>query len=131
MPPFLVSSRCPAANGHTGVRWVRIGIIGAGALGSVIGGIFWMPISSFFNIKKDINLNSLIYLEMINGFLTSVLGAILFRLFGLTPGFLVPIIMAAWITFSFFIHHQPLKYWIGWLVGMFIGWFTLARILVP
>src|SRR3984893_3815156 len=38
MLPFLVSFRCPAANGHTGVRRVRIGIIGAGALGSVIGG---------------------------------------------------------------------------------------------
>ena len=35
---FLVSSGCPTATG-TGVRQVKIGIIGAGALGSVIGGM--------------------------------------------------------------------------------------------
>jgi hypothetical protein len=53
--------------------------------------------------------------------------AFLFRLFGSHPGFMVPVIMSAWVTFYFFAYRQPKQAWIRWLAGMLIGWFTLSQ----
>jgi hypothetical protein len=72
----------------------------------------------------------LLYLEIVNGLVVSVAGAFLFRVFGLTAGIAVPVIMAAWVTVYFFAYHQPLRGWASWLTGLFIGWFTLARMII-
>ena|ERR1035438_1093094 len=96
-------------------------------VGMAIGGILQIPLARFLHSKSSISVTNLIYLEIINAFVASVAGALLFRLFGLTPGLVVPMIMSAWITFYFFRYHQPLRGWVSWLAGIFIGWFTLAR----
>jgi hypothetical protein len=98
--------------------------------GLAIGGILTMPIARLLHSKTQISLSNLLYLEIVNGFVASLAGAVLFRLFGLTAGVIIPGIMAAWVTFYFFSYHQPKRAWASWLAGIFIGWFTLAKMLV-
>jgi hypothetical protein len=99
-------------------------------IGLVVGTVFTMPITRLLHNKTSISLSNLFYLEIVNGFVASLAGAFLFWIFGLTPGIAVPLIIAAWATFYFFSYHQPKREWISWLVGLFIGWFTLARMII-
>jgi hypothetical protein len=98
--------------------------------GLAMGAALTMPIAWLLRRKTRLRLPNLLYLEIINGFVASVAGAFLFRLFGLTPGLIVPFIMAAWITLYFFSYHQPLSAWVSWLGGIFVGWFTLAKVIL-
>jgi len=68
--------------------------------------------------------------SVFNGLAASITGALLVRLFGLTPGLSVPIIMTVWVTFYFFSYHQSKRELVSWIAGIFIGWFTLVRILL-
>jgi len=96
-------------------------------VGMALGALLVIPLTQLLHTKTSISVANLIYLESINAFVASVAGALLFRLFGLTPGLVVPVIMSAWVTFYFFSYHQPLRGWVSWLAGIFIGWFTLAK----
>ena len=78
-------------------------------VGLNIGSILTMPIVRVLHSKTKISLSNLLYLEVVDGFAASVAGALLFRVFGLTAGVAVPVIMAAWVTFYFFAYHQPLR----------------------
>jgi hypothetical protein len=99
-------------------------------IGLAVGTILTMPITRLLHSKTKISLSNLLYLEIVNGFAASVAGAFLFRIFGLTAGIVVPIIMAIWATFYFFSYHQPKRGWVSWLIGLLIGWFTLARMVI-
>jgi hypothetical protein len=109
-------------------------VIGVPLLAGVaIGGIITVPIARLLHSQTRITLSNslyLEYLEVVNGLVASVAGAVLFRLFGLTAGVIVPGIMAAWVTFYFFSYHQPKRAWASWLAGILIGWFTLARMVL-
>jgi hypothetical protein len=104
-------------------------VIGIPALaGMVIGTILTVPIMRLLHAKTSISTtNLMLYLETVNGFVAAVVGALLFRLFGLTPGPAVPLTIAAWITYYFFSYHQPKRAWVSWLLGIFVGWFTVGQ----
>jgi len=70
------------------------------------------------------------YLEIINAMVASLAGALLFRLFGLTAGFAVPVVMTAWVMFYFLAYRQPKDTWIVWLVGIFGTWFSLSKMFI-
>jgi hypothetical protein len=99
-------------------------------VGLIIGGALTMPMIWFLHGKANFRLPNMLYLESVHGFVASVAGAFIFRLFGLTAGFAVPAIIAAWVTFYFFAYNQPKRAWASWLAGLFIGWFTLAKTII-
>jgi hypothetical protein len=99
-------------------------------VGMAVGSILTMPIARLLHSKTKISLSNLLYLEIVNGFVASVAGAFLFRIYGLTAGIAVPVIMAAWVTFYFFCYRQPKREWVSWLAGLFIGWSTLGRMVL-
>lgn len=98
-------------------------------VGLAVGSILTMPVARLLHSKTKISITNLLYLEIVNGFVASLAGALLFRLFGLTAGIAVPAIMATWVTFYFFCYQQPKRAWVSWLAGLFIGWFTLSKII--
>lgn len=99
-------------------------------IGLAIGTVLMVPVARLLHSKTRISAANLLYLEIVNGLAASAAGALLFRFFGLTANLLVPLIMSAWITFYFFAYHQPLRAWVSWLAGMFLGWLTIARMLL-
>jgi len=65
-------------------------------VGMAIGAVLVIPLTRLLRAKTSISIANTIYLESINGLVASVAGALLFRLFGLSAGLAVPLIMAAW-----------------------------------
>lgn len=100
-------------------------------VGLAIGSVITIPIIWLLRSKTKINILNFGYLDIVHGFISSLAGALLFRIFGLTAGLAVPIIMAAWQTFYIFRHTQPKRDWLSWIAGLFIGWFTLAKMICP
>jgi hypothetical protein len=100
-------------------------------VGMAIGGIITAPLGRLLHTKTSLSLTTgprlADFLEVADGFMASVAGAFLFRLFGLTPRPAVPIIMSTWITFYFFAYHQPKQAWVSWLAGLLIGWFLFLH----
>jgi hypothetical protein len=71
------------------------------------------------------------YLEIFTGVGVAIAALVLFRWFKMTPNFAVPVILSVW-TFIYFVQYKhSLSSWISWLAGFFIGWFTLAKMIIP
>jgi hypothetical protein len=98
-------------------------------VGMAVGSVLTIPIAWLLRSKTKVSMTNLLYLEGVNGFAAACAGAFLFRIFGLTPGIAVPVIIAAWVTVYFFWYHQPKSAWVSWLAGIFIGWFTLGKMI--
>ena len=97
-------------------------------VGMAVGSILAIPIAWLLRSKTSLGPNSLQYLEAINGFAASLAGALLFRLFGLTPGVSVPGIMMAWVTVYFYAYKQPKLAWVSWLAGLLLGWLAFSKV---
>ena len=95
-------------------------------IGMWVGSIVVIPVSRLLLKSLEIRPTHLLFLEFFNGLVASALGAIIFLIFGLTPGLAIPIIIVAWVTFYFVTYHQPFQSWVGCLAGIVVGWFTLV-----
>jgi hypothetical protein len=70
------------------------------------------------------------FLEIFTGLGVAVAALVLFRLFKLTPNIAVPVILTVW-AFIYFVQYKKLILrWLSWMVGFFIGWFALAKMLL-
>jgi hypothetical protein len=96
-------------------------------IGLQVGSIVVIPISRLLLKHTRISVTSLPYLEVFNGFAAVLAGGLLFHLFGLSLGWPVFIIMAAWITFYFVTYGQSARALLSWLAGMLIAWLVVSR----
>jgi len=72
----------------------------------------------FLHTKTKTGIVDLGYLGFVHGFIASLAGVFLFRLFGLKAGIPVLLITAAWQTFYCFSYQQPKREWLSWLAGL-------------
>ncbi len=98
-------------------------------VGLIVGMILAFPVVFVLRrfTKKEIADYS--FCEAMQGLATSVAGAYLFHLFGLSAGIVALLIMAVWMTIYFVSCHQVFRGWASWMVGLAVGWFALVKIL--
>ena len=105
-------------------------IIGVPAwAGLIVGMILAFPVVFVLRRFTKKEIADYYFCEAMQGLATSVAGAYLFHLFGLSAGIVALLIMAVWMTIYFVSCHQVFRGWASWMVGLAVGWFALVKIL--
>ncbi len=99
-------------------------------VGMFVGSFVMRPVSRILCRLPNIERTHLQLPEVLNGLAAAAAGACYFRVCGLNPSPIVPIIIAAWISLYCIASHQHLPNWLSWLAGLVIGWFALARVVL-
>jgi len=95
-------------------------------VGMFVGSFVMRPLSRILDRLPRIERTHLQFPEVFNGLAAAVAGAVYFRVCGLTPNLIVPLIIAAWVSLYCIASHQHLPHWLSWLAGLVIGWLAMV-----
>ena len=99
-------------------------------VGMFVSSFLFLPITKKLPRLPAIERTHVQLLELLNGLIAAITGAFLFKICGLRPSLLAPLILAVWISVYCLASHERLANWLSWLAGLVIGWFALAKTIV-
>jgi hypothetical protein len=101
--------------------------------GFLISAVVYIPVTQLIVRRCPSGVPSALhpYLEIFTGIGAAIASLLVFRFLALQPKIVCAVILAAHAFLYFAWAKGSHARWLSWLVGFVIGWFTLAKLLLP